>query len=186
MADCLNNEEQIKSNLSESNIDALTSTLDGGSSVSSEMATGSSVTSTMHSAYDVTSNLGSEEPIDSKLDLPTTYTYSGSDGDNITVTVDNKGFIIYASLKQIKFNSVSDFPEVGSEHLIYIDSSGKTLYGWDSSSNSYYKLVADVKVPTKLSEFTNDGDGTEGSKFATESYVDSKAGGSTIIWEVWE
>ena len=158
MADCLNNEQQINSNLSESNVDALTSNLDGASSVTSEMATGSSVSSTMYSADATTSNLSSDDPIDSKLDLPTTYTYKGSETDNIVVTVDNKGFIISASVKQIKFNSVSDFPEVGSEHLIYIDATNKALYGWDSNSG-YYKLVADVKVPTKLSEFENDGDG---------------------------
>ena len=137
MADCLNNEEQINSNLSESNVDALTSNLDGASSVTSEMGGESSISSTMYSADATTSNLGSEEPIDSKLDLPTTYTYKGSETDNIVVTVDNKGFIISASVKQIKFNSVSDFPEVGSEHLIYIDATNKTLYGWYANSGYY-------------------------------------------------
>lgn len=158
MADCLNNEQQINSNLSESNVDALTSSLDGASSVTSEMSGESSVSSTMSSTDATTSNLGSEEPLNSELDLPTTYTYRGSETDNIVVTVDNRGFIISASVKQIKFNSVSDFPEVGSEHLIYIDATNKALYGWDANSG-YYKLVADVEVPTKLSEFENDGDG---------------------------
>lgn len=213
MADCLNNEEQINSNLSESNVDSLTSNLDGGSSVSSEMATESSVTSTMYSADATTSNLASDDPIDSKLDLPTTYTYSGSDGDNISVTVDNKGFIISASVKQIKFNSFADFPEIGSEHLIYIDVTHKTLYGWDASIPAYYKLIEDVKVPTKTSDLLNDGDGSKDSKFATEQYVSEnggkinsisvngvpqeidgdkninliiEAGGTKIIWREWE
>lgn len=158
MADCLNNEEQINSNLSESNVDTLTSNLDGASSVTSEMSGESLISSTMASTDATTSNLGSEEPLNSELDLPTTYTYRGSETDNIVVTVDNRGFIISASVKQIKFNSVSDFPEVGSEHLIYIDATNKALYGWDANSG-YYKLVADVEVPTKLSEFENDGDG---------------------------
>lgn len=176
MADCLNNEEQINSNLSESNIDALTSNLDGASSVTSEMGVESSISSTMYSSDATTSNLASDDPIDSKLDLPTTYTYKGSETDNIVVTVDNKGFIISASVKQIKFNSVSDFPEVGSEHLIYIDATNKALYGWDANLG-YYKLVADVKVPTKLSEFENDGDGR--SPFATVDYVNQNAGGES-------
>lgn len=174
MADCLNNEEQINSNLSESNVDALTSNLDGVSSVTSEMSGESSISSTMYSANVTTSNLGSEEPLNSELDLPTTYTYKGSETDNIVVTVDNKGFIISASVKQIKFNSFSDFPKTGSEHLIYIDATNKTLYGWDSNVGEYYKLVADVKVPTKLSEFINDGNGTEGSRFATVQQVSIK------------
>ena len=174
MADCLNNEEQINSNLSESNVDALTSNLDGVSSVTSEMGVESSISSTMSLMNATTSNLGSEEPLNSELDLPTTYTYRGSETDNIVVTVDNKGFIISASVKQIKFNSFNDFPETGSEHLIYIDATNKTLYGWDSNVGEYYKLVADVKVPTKLSEFINDGDGTTGSKFATVKQVSIK------------
>lgn len=210
MADCLNNEQQINSNLSESNVDALTSNLNETSSVTSEMSGESSISSTMYSANATTSNLCSEEPLNSELDLPTIYTYKGSETDNIIVTVDNKGFIISASVKQIKFNSVSDFPEVGSEHLIYIDATNKTLYGWDANSG-YYKLVADVKVPTKLSELENDGDGT--SPFATEQYVSEnggkinsisvngtpqeidenknidlkiEAGGTKIIWREWE
>jgi len=36
---------------------------------------------------------------------------------------------------------------------------------------------ADVDdIPTKLSELTNDGDGTTGSKYATETYVDANGG----------
>lgn len=36
---------------------------------------------------------------------------------------------------------------------------------------------ADVDdIPTKLSELTNDGDGTQGSKYATEEYVDQNGG----------
>jgi hypothetical protein len=51
--------------------------------------------------------------------------------------------------------------------LIYIDATNKTLYGWDASIPDYYKLVADVKVPTKTSDLINDGNGTEGSRYAT-------------------
>lgn len=39
---------------------------------------------------------------------------------------------------------------------------------------SDYALEADV--PTKVSDLTNDGDGTSGSKFATEKYVDDNGG----------
>ena len=35
--------------------------------------------------------------------------------------------------------------------------------------------------PTKLSDFTNDGDGTSGSKFATESYVTTNGGKIDVI-----
>jgi len=36
--------------------------------------------------------------------------------------------------------------------------------------------TVNVEVPTKVSELTNDGDGTTGSKFATEAYVDENGG----------
>ena len=36
--------------------------------------------------------------------------------------------------------------------------------------------AVDVEVPTKVSDLTNDGDGTTGSKFATEAYVDLNGG----------
>lgn len=36
--------------------------------------------------------------------------------------------------------------------------------------------AVDVTVPTKVSELTNDGDGTTGSAFATEDYVDTNGG----------
>lgn len=38
-----------------------------------------------------------------------------------------------------------------------------------------------LTVPTKVSEITNDGDGTTGSKFATESYVDQNGGKIDVI-----
>ena len=37
------------------------------------------------------------------------------------------------------------------------------------------KTVA-LTIPTKVSDLTNDGDGTSGSEFATKSYIDSEAG----------
>ena len=36
--------------------------------------------------------------------------------------------------------------------------------------------AVDVTVPTKVSDLTNDGDGTSGSEFATKSYVDQNGG----------
>lgn len=39
----------------------------------------------------------------------------------------------------------------------------------------------DLTVPTKVSELTNDGDGTQGSAFATEDYVDQNGGKIDVI-----
>lgn len=137
MADCLNNEQQIKSNL---NSDSLTTNLDGTNNVSSEMGGENLLYSTMNLTDKTTSNLGAEEPIKSQLDLPTTNDYIGLETDNIVVTVDKERLTIEASLKQIKFRSFDDFPEIGSEKLIYIAANEKSLYAWDSTTASYYKL----------------------------------------------
>ena len=48
-----------------------------------------------------------------------------------------------------------------------------TVNGTEQAINN--KTVA-LTVPTKVSDLTNDGDGTSGSKFATESYVDTNGG----------
>lgn len=41
--------------------------------------------------------------------------------------------------------------------------------------------AVDVTVPTKVSDLTNDGDGTVGSEFATKSYVDQNGGKIDVI-----
>ena len=41
--------------------------------------------------------------------------------------------------------------------------------------------AVDVTVPTKVSDLTNDGDGTQGSAFATEDYVDTNGGKIDVI-----
>lgn len=51
------------------------------------------------------------------------------------------------------------------------DLSYKTTY--NASTN---KIATESDLPTKVSDLTNDGDGTSGSKFATESYVNTNGG----------
>lgn len=51
------------------------------------------------------------------------------------------------------------------------DLSYKTAY--NASTN---KIATESDLPTKVSDLTNDGDGTSGSKFATESYVNTNGG----------
>ena len=41
--------------------------------------------------------------------------------------------------------------------------------------------AVDVTIPTKVSDLTNDGDGTAGSEFATKSYVDQNGGKIDVI-----
>lgn len=50
---------------------------------------------------------------------------------------------------------------------------------WNESSSSSDAYIQNK--PTKLSQFTNDGDGTTGSSFATTSYVDTNGGKIDVI-----
>ncbi len=158
MSDCLQNEDSIVSDLSSSNADSLTGTLDSGDNIDSDISIGDAMVSSISDGDSTDSNLGDDGSLYSELVIGGGggVKYTGQETDNIVITVDNNVYTISASLRPIKFDSVDDFPQAGSEKLIYVDFSNKTLYGWDSTKGVYYKLVADVKVPTKLSEFTND------------------------------
>ena len=50
---------------------------------------------------------------------------------------------------------------------------------WNESSTTSDAYIQNK--PTKLSQFTNDGDGTSGSSFATKSYVDKNGGKIDVI-----
>lgn len=158
MSDCLQNEDSIVSDLSLSSSDTLTGILDSGNNVNSEISIEETMVSSVSDGDSTDSNLGDDGSLYSELSSGGSggIKYTGQETDSIVVNVDNNVYTISASLKPIKFDSVADFPLVGSEKLIYVDFSNKVLYGWDSIKGVYYKLVADVKIPTKLSEFTND------------------------------
>ena len=96
MADCLNNEEQITSNLDSTNKDNLTSDLSIGNAITSEMNVASEITSNTSGGETVMSSLTEEEQINSQLDLPVTHTYRGAETDNIVVSVDNNAYTISA------------------------------------------------------------------------------------------
>lgn len=144
MADCLNNEEQVTSNLDSKNQDSLNSNLDTGNAITSDIVSDGVLVSNTNSGESVSSVLESGEALASQLDLPVTHTYRGAETDNIVVSVDNNAYTISATLKQIKFKTVADFPVVGSDKLLYIDATENSLYSWDSDIGEYRKLVADT------------------------------------------
>lgn len=154
MADCLNNEEQVTSNLDSKNQDSLNSNLDTGNAITSDIASDGVLVSNTNSGESVSSVLESGEALASQLDLPVTHTYRGAETDNIVVSVDNNAYTISASLKQIKFKTVADFPVVGSDRLLYIDATENSIYSWDSDLGEYRKLVADTSdVDVDLSDY---------------------------------
>jgi len=66
--------------------------------------------------------------------------YYGVPSDNINVTVDPNQKSIKAELVQTQYASKQDFPETGSEKLIYVDKSDNSLWRYDSSEQDYIEV----------------------------------------------
>ena len=146
---CLNNEDELKSSLSVNdnidsslNVDDLHSELGENSQISSVLAI-DSLNSEIESESSTESELTEEEQVNSELDLPTVVKYKGKETKDIIVNVDNQEKTISANLARIKYDSIYEFPSIGSESLIYIDKSTMTMYLWDNASFKYERLASD-------------------------------------------
>lgn len=69
--------------------------------------------------------------------------YQGKDSEDIIVEVDNKEKTISAKLKSIQYQSVGEFPNVGSENQVYVDMSTNTPYRFDTATLTYIRLGSD-------------------------------------------
>lgn len=146
---CLNSEDELKSSLTENqdidsslNVDDLQSELGETSQISSILAI-DSLDSEIGQIDATESKMGEEEQIESELDLPTVVKYKGKNTPDIVVNVDNDKHEISATISKIKYNSVFEFPSIGSDNLIYIDKATKTMYMWDSERLTYDRLASD-------------------------------------------
>lgn len=146
---CLNSEDVLESSLSGNenmdsslNVDDLYSELGGNSQISSLLAI-NSLNSEIDSQNSTDSLLEGEEQVNSELDLPTVVKYKGKETKDIVVAVDNQEKTISATLARIKYNSLYEFPSIGSESLIYIDKSTMTMYLWDNEAFKYERLASD-------------------------------------------
>lgn len=146
---CLNSEDELKSSLTENqdidsslNVDDLQSELGENSQISSILAI-DSLDSEIGQIDTTESEIDEEEQVESELDLPTVVKYTGEETKDIVVEVDNNTHTISATISKIKFNSVFEFPSVGSDNLIYIDKSTKTMYLWDNEKLTYDRLASD-------------------------------------------
>lgn len=116
LCECLNNEAQIDS------------IIDGDSDITSEMQLESQVYSDLEKVVEVVDR------------------YEGGTTRDIIVSVDNEADIITATLQKMWFLSVDEFPEVGSDNLIYADKGTGDLYTYNSQSGEYEKLVGDTDL----------------------------------------
>lgn len=65
----------------------------------------------------------------------------------------------------------------------YVDQNGGKIdkIKVNGTEQTITNKAVDITVPTKVSDLTNDGDGTSGSEFATKSYVDQNGGKIDVI-----
>lgn len=142
---------QVTSNLtienqgndSVNNLSQITSDLNQVSQIVNEVANESQVVSETNNESQVESSINNKGHITSKVDKPTTIAYEGGETQDIVIKVDNSTKKIMAQIKPIQYTSIGEFPNVGSDNLIYIDTSSNTPYRFDSSTLTYIRLGSD-------------------------------------------
>lgn len=96
----------------------------------------------------ISSQINQSEQIKSDMDNIVTVSvlvkYTAVPSDNIDLEIDNTNKTITADIKQIQFDSANDFPETGSEKLIYVDKTANVPYRWDKETSSYKSLGKDL------------------------------------------
>lgn len=87
----------------------------------------------------IQSNLNEETPISSEINgfTQVTAAYSGVATDNIEVIVNNSNRTISASIIQNQYASKLEFPNVGSNKLLYVDLSDNSLWRFDEPTLTY-------------------------------------------------
>lgn len=174
-----------------------TTTFDNESFINSEISNNENIKSSLNAeeviensldvVEETTSELNSQSGMNSLLDVPMVHRYNGEISDNIDVLVDNEKHKISATLKQIRFKTSNDFPEVGSEKLIYIANDTKEIFGWDDSKG-YFKIKvgetyddSEIRAEIELLK-ENKVDNAELGKYYTKEQVDDiLAGGSVDV-----
>lgn len=73
--------------------------------------------------------------------------YNGGDTSDISLNVNNETNIITATLQKMWFFSFEEFPEIGSDNLIYADATTGIFYVYDKEIGVYKKIVemTDIK-----------------------------------------
>jgi hypothetical protein len=77
------------------------------------------------------------------------FSYSGEDSGDIVVTVNNATSKISATLKQVQYDTLKDFPAVGSDKLLYIDRSESSIYFYDTKSATYKSVAGNGGLVTE-------------------------------------
>lgn len=105
--DCLNNEYQIECDL---NMEA---------QVDGDIKTDEQLISTIEGVVEVSRQ------------------YKGLETEDIIVDVDNDKYTISARIRPIQYNSIAEFPNIGSERLIYVALDENATYIWEQDKLKY-------------------------------------------------
>lgn len=109
----------------------------------------------------------SADPYAKESDLPTKTSDLTNDGDGTTPFATTAAATTSAAgLMSAADKTKLDGVEAGAEENVQSD--------WNQTTTTADDFIKNK--PTKLSDFTNDGDGTANSKYATEKYVDENGG----------
>ena len=97
----------------------------------------------------------------------------------------NTGNDPYAQISDIP-TDLSDLTNTGNDPYAtegYVDQNGGKIdvIKVNGTTQTITNKEVDLTVPTKVSDLTNDGDGTTGSQFATKAYVDQNGGKIDVI-----
>lgn len=105
----------------------------------------SQIDSVLSNDAELISTLNAEGQVSSNLEnvIEISRNYTGLSNEDINVVVNNNDFTISATLQKMWYNSILEFPNVGSENKIYADRETNTLYIWDSETLSYTRLIGD-------------------------------------------
>lgn len=89
--------------------------------------------------FQLESDIQEENEIDSSIEGLTEVSiqYSGENTDNIEMIVNNQKGTISANIVATQYKSKLEFPNVGSERLIYVDLSENSLWRFDKEKLIY-------------------------------------------------
>lgn len=92
----------------------------------------------------VCANISNLEQIESKIggfvQVGVETSYTGGTTDSIEVSVDNELKKISADLIQTQYNSKDEFPNVGSDKLLYVDLSDNSIWRYDIVLSEYIQI----------------------------------------------
>ena len=143
-------------------LDNATNNLDNIEQIESDLSALSSIDSEIKLTSELCADLGELLAIELR--------YIGQESDNIIVEVDNTNNTITSTLKQVQYESKNDFPEVGSDKLLYIDLSNTSIWFFDGKTNIYKQAVNTEGLATE--EFVNN----LLKDYATKDFVEENGG----------